>query len=64
MPHTMLQLPDLHMSDNAQLIFSVGACLVVVVVIAQTHRRKPERLPLPPSPPTWRLGGHFLPRRQ
>ncbi|KAG1852612.1 cytochrome P450 [Suillus tomentosus] len=51
------------MSDNAQLV-SAGASLVIVGIITWAHRRKPESdLPLPPSPPTWRLGGHFLPRR-
>lgn len=63
MSQTILQLPDLCMSDNAPLVLSVGACLIVVGVIAWARRRKPESdLPLPPSPPTWRLGGHFLPR--
>jgi hypothetical protein len=65
MPQTMPQLPDLLMSDNAQLVLSVGTCLVVAGVFARARRRKSESdLPLPPSPPTWRLGGHFLPHRQ
>ncbi|KAG1807783.1 cytochrome P450 [Suillus subaureus] len=63
MSQTILQLPDLCMSDNAPLVLSVRACLIVVGVIAWARRRKPESdLPLPPSPPTWRLGGYFLPR--
>ncbi|KAG1757058.1 cytochrome P450 [Suillus lakei] len=56
----MLQLPDLRIADNAQFVCSVVACLGVVGVIARAYRPKQE-LPLPPSPPTWRLGGHFLP---
>ncbi|KAG2745979.1 cytochrome P450 [Suillus brevipes Sb2] len=64
MPQTMLQLSDLHMSDNAQLVLSVGTCLAVAGVFARARCRKSESdLPLPPSPPTWRLGGHFLPHR-
>ncbi|KAG1770873.1 hypothetical protein EV702DRAFT_1202200 [Suillus placidus] len=60
----MLQLPDLRISDNAQLILSAAACLGVVGVIARAYRPKSEsNLPLLPSPPTWRLGGHFLPHR-
>ncbi|KAG1747447.1 cytochrome P450 [Suillus lakei] len=58
----MLQLPDLGISDNAQLVLRAAACLGVVGVLVRAYRHKAESdLPLPPSPPTWRLGGHFLP---
>jgi cytochrome P450 len=60
----MLQLPDLRIYGNAQFILSAAACLAVVGVLARAYRHKSEsesHLPLPPSPPSWRLGGHFLP---
>ncbi|KAG2155673.1 cytochrome P450 [Suillus clintonianus] len=57
-----LELPDLRISDNVQLVLSAAACLGVVGVISRAYLLKSERdLPLPPSPPTWRLGGHLLP---
>ncbi|KAG2152829.1 cytochrome P450 [Suillus clintonianus] len=57
-----LQLPDLRISDNTQLLLSAVACFSVIGVIARAFRPKSENnLPLPPSPPTWRLGGHFRP---
>ncbi|KAG2147517.1 cytochrome P450 [Suillus clintonianus] len=62
----ILQKPlDLHISDNTQLLLSATACLGIIGVIFQAYRLKSERnLPLPPSPPTWRLGGHLLPPRK
>ncbi|KAG2349375.1 hypothetical protein BDR05DRAFT_226308 [Suillus weaverae] len=58
----MLQLPGLPVSDNAQLILSVAACLGVIGVIAQASFAVSESgFPLPPSPPNWRLLGHSLP---
>ncbi|KAG1782293.1 cytochrome P450 [Suillus placidus] len=60
----MLQLPDLRISDDTQLILSAAICVGVIGVIVQAYLRKSDgRLPLPPSPPTWRLRGHFLPPR-
>ncbi|KAG2135100.1 cytochrome P450 [Suillus clintonianus] len=60
-----LQLPDLRISDNTHLFLSAAACLSVIGVIARVCRPKSERdLPLPPSPPTWRLGGHLVPPRR
>ncbi|KAG1822800.1 cytochrome P450 [Suillus subaureus] len=44
-----LQLPDLRISDDAAPPQCCGLSC---------------NLPLPPSPPTWRFGGHFLPRRK
>ncbi|KAG2119848.1 cytochrome P450 [Suillus discolor] len=59
---TMIQLPDLCISDNTQLVLSAVACLGVVGILVRAYRHKMEsQLPLPPSPPTWRLWGHFLP---
>lgn len=61
----MLQLPDLYISDNMQLIFAAVAYLGVVGAVAQAYLpRSEKRLPLPPSPETWRLRGHFLPPRK
>ncbi|KAG2049577.1 cytochrome P450 [Suillus hirtellus] len=58
----MLQLPDLRISDNTSLTLDVAACVGVVATIVWVYLRKSNsRLPLPPSPPTWRLRGHFLP---
>ncbi|KAG1782292.1 cytochrome P450 [Suillus placidus] len=60
----MLPLPDLCISDNTQLILSTAICVGVIGVIVRAYLRKSnDRLPLPPSPPTWRLRGHFLPPR-
>ncbi|KAG2125139.1 cytochrome P450 [Suillus clintonianus] len=58
----MSQLSDLRISDNAQLVLSAAACLGVIGVIARAYRPK-SGLPLPPSPPTWKLGGHVMPPR-
>jgi hypothetical protein len=58
----MLLLPGLHIDENTQLVLGVAACLVMVVVISRVYRlRSKNSLPLPPSPPNWRLMGHFLP---
>ncbi|KAG1743392.1 cytochrome P450 [Suillus lakei] len=58
----MLQLPDLRIPCGTQLVLGAAACVAVVGVIVWTYLRKSDtRLPLPPSPPTWRLRGHFLP---
>ncbi|KAG2350125.1 cytochrome P450, partial [Suillus weaverae] len=60
----MLQLPDLRISDDTQLILSAAICVGVIGVIVRAYLCKSDgRLPLPPSPPTWRLRGHFLPPR-
>ncbi|KAG1814531.1 cytochrome P450 [Suillus variegatus] len=60
----MLQLPDLRISDNTSLTLDIAACVGVIGTIVWVYLRKSDsRLPLPPSPPTWRLRGHFLPPR-
>ncbi|KAG0696762.1 cytochrome P450 [Suillus ampliporus] len=60
----MLQLPDLPISDQAQLVLSAAACVGIVRVIARAYYPRSESgLSLPPSPPTWSLRGHFLPPR-
>ncbi|KAG0708706.1 cytochrome P450 [Suillus ampliporus] len=47
-----------------QLVLRAAACLGIIGVIARVYLLKSKsHLPLPPSPPTWRLGGHFLPPR-
>ncbi|KAG1744389.1 cytochrome P450 [Suillus lakei] len=57
-----LQSPDLRISNNTQLLLSTATCLGIIGVIVRAYRPKSNSdLPLPPSPPTWRLGGHFLP---
>ncbi|KAG0695260.1 cytochrome P450 [Suillus ampliporus] len=51
-------------SESAQLILSAAACLGIVGLIARVYLPRSESgLPLPPSPPTWRLRGHLLPPR-
>ncbi|KAG1742247.1 cytochrome P450 [Suillus paluster] len=59
----MIQLPDLRIFDNTQLILGAAACLGVAGVITQAcyFSNSGSGLPLPPSPPTWRLRGHFIP---
>lgn len=58
----MLQLPDLRISNNTQLVLGTAACLGVVAgVISHTYLQKSvSGLPLPASPLTWRLRGHFI----
>ncbi|KAG1728983.1 cytochrome P450 [Suillus paluster] len=60
-----LQLHNLCISDNPQLVLGAAACLGVIVgAIAWAYLpKKKSGLPLPPSPPTWRLLGHMLPHR-
>ncbi|KAG1845716.1 cytochrome P450 [Suillus subalutaceus] len=58
----MLQFPNLPIYDKTQLILNAAACVGVIGVVVWAYLRKSDsRLPLPPSPPTWRLRGHFLP---
>ncbi|KAJ8580950.1 cytochrome P450 [Rhizopogon salebrosus TDB-379] len=60
----MLQLPDLRISDSSLLAFGAAACLGAGVIIIWAFLTKSDsKFPLPPSPPNWRLRGHFLPRR-
>ncbi|KAG1855085.1 cytochrome P450 [Suillus tomentosus] len=60
----MLQLPNLRISDNTSLTLNVATCVGVIGTIVWVYLRKSDsRLPLPPSPPTWRLQGHLLPSR-
>jgi hypothetical protein len=61
----MLQLPDLRISDSSQLAFGAVACLGAGVIIIWAFLTKSDsKFPLPPSPPNWRLRGHFLPQRR
>ncbi|KAG0694280.1 cytochrome P450 [Suillus ampliporus] len=56
---TVPRLQNLSISEN---ILRAAACLGIVGLIARTYLAKSESgLPLPPSPPTWRLRGHSLP---
>ncbi|KAG2133740.1 cytochrome P450 [Suillus clintonianus] len=60
----MLQLPDMRIPDNrdTQLVLGAAACVGVIGVMVRAYLRKSDSgLPLPPSPPTWRLRGHLLP---
>ncbi|KAG0695266.1 cytochrome P450 [Suillus ampliporus] len=64
LPSAVLQPQNLYISDNTQLVLSAAACLGIVGLISRAYLGKSESgLPLPPSPPTWRLRGHFLPPR-
>ncbi|KAG2032860.1 cytochrome P450 [Suillus americanus] len=57
-----LQQPDLRIPNNMQLVLSAAVFLAVMGVIFWAYRPKSKSgLPLPPSPPTWRLRGHVLP---
>ncbi|KAG2339978.1 cytochrome P450 [Suillus weaverae] len=48
-----------------QFVLSAAACLAAVGVIFWAYRPKSgSALPLPPSPPTWRLQGHVLPHNK
>ncbi|KAG2137961.1 cytochrome P450 [Suillus clintonianus] len=56
----MVHLPDQHLFENTQLVLLAIASLGVVG--AYLFKSQSARsLPLPPSPPTWRLWGHSLP---
>ncbi|KAG2039919.1 cytochrome P450 [Suillus americanus] len=62
----MAQLPDICLFDfDAQLVLVAAVCLgAALAVIVRAHLPKSESsLPLPPSPPTWRIRGHLLPHR-
>ncbi|KAG0708129.1 cytochrome P450 [Suillus ampliporus] len=51
-------------SGNTQLVLRAAACLGIIGVIARVCLAKSKSgFPLPPSPPTWRLRGHFIPPR-
>ncbi|KAG1726932.1 cytochrome P450 [Suillus lakei] len=55
----MVQMLDLSISDNAQLVLSAADLLLVGA--SWIYFPKSEHgPPLPPSPPTWHLLGHFL----
>ncbi|KAG2362576.1 hypothetical protein BDR07DRAFT_1357440 [Suillus spraguei] len=54
----MLQLPDLRIPGSTQLVLGATACIGAIGIIIHTYLRRSR---LPPSPPTWRLRGHFLP---
>ncbi|KAG1807819.1 cytochrome P450 [Suillus subaureus] len=57
-----LELPSLRIPDNTQLVLSAAACLAAVrVIFWACSPNSKSGLPLPPSPPTWRLQGHLLP---
>ncbi|KAG0696579.1 cytochrome P450 [Suillus ampliporus] len=57
----ILQPQNLCISDNTPLILRAAACLGIVGLITWSYLTKSESgLPLPPSPPTWRLRGHSL----
>jgi hypothetical protein len=53
-------------SDDTTHVVSAAICLVAVIaIIVRAYLPKSESgLPLPPSPPTWRLWGHILPSRK
>ncbi|KAG2030769.1 cytochrome P450 [Suillus americanus] len=57
----MIRLLDLPISDKAQLVLGAVACLGLVGAISFASSE--SGLPLPPSPPTRSLLGHFLPLR-
>ncbi|KAG0695259.1 cytochrome P450 [Suillus ampliporus] len=60
----ILQPQNLHISENTPLILSAAAFLWIVGFIVWAYLAKSKSgLPLPPSPPTWRLRGHSLPPR-
>ncbi|KAG1747809.1 cytochrome P450 [Suillus paluster] len=47
-----------------QLVLRAVACLGIIGIIARVYLPTSKSgLPLPPSPPTWRLRGHLLPPR-
>ncbi|KAG2366030.1 cytochrome P450 [Suillus spraguei] len=48
----------MYILGNAQLVLGATACVAAIGLIIRTYLRKSC---LPPSPPTWRVRGHFLP---
>ncbi|KAJ8587525.1 cytochrome P450 [Rhizopogon salebrosus TDB-379] len=50
-------------SDDTTHIVSAAICLgaVVAIIVRAYLSKSKSSLPLPPSPPTWRLWGHILP---
>ncbi|KAG1750485.1 cytochrome P450 [Suillus paluster] len=64
LPSAILHPSNLSISDNVQPVLRVAACLGIIGAISWVCLFKSKRrFPLPPSPPTWRLRGHFLPPR-
>jgi hypothetical protein len=61
-----LLMLGLVISDQATHVVSAAIYLgAVVAIFARAYLAKSESsLPLPPSPPTWRLWGHILPPRK
>jgi hypothetical protein len=58
----MLQLLGLRIFDGTQPILDAAICVGIIGVGVWAYLRKSgSRLPLPPSPPTWRPLGHLLP---
>ncbi|KAG0694281.1 cytochrome P450 [Suillus ampliporus] len=55
---TVSQPQNLSIYEN---ILRAAACLGIVGLIARSYLA--SGLPLPPSPPTWRLRGHYVPPR-
>ncbi|KAG2144723.1 cytochrome P450 [Suillus bovinus] len=61
----MLQFPDLPLPDSARLVVGAITCLGVIGVFSLAYLPQSiNGLPLPPSPSTWKLRGHFLPPRK
>ncbi|KIK44576.1 hypothetical protein CY34DRAFT_10983 [Suillus luteus UH-Slu-Lm8-n1] len=58
LPWVMLRFPDLRISGNTHLVLGATACIWAIGVIIRAYLRRSH---LPPSPPTRRLRGHFLP---
>jgi len=60
-PSAMLHLEDLQIPENLQLVLGAAAACLGVLVVRAFVTKSDSSLPLPPSPPTWRLQGHFVP---
>lgn len=56
-------LPDLHISENTELVLAAAACLGVGAVI-RSYLTSGSKLPFPPSPPSAGLLGYVLPHHK
>ncbi|KAG1733319.1 cytochrome P450 [Suillus lakei] len=63
--HTLImpQLPDLHISQNTELVLAAAACLGLGAVI-RSYIKSGSKLPIPPSPPSPGLLGYVLPHHK
>ncbi|OAX33120.1 cytochrome P450 [Rhizopogon vinicolor AM-OR11-026] len=60
-----VQLPELPISENTQFLLGAATCFGLAGTVVLSYlNRSDNGLPLPPSPPNWRIRGHYVPYRK